>query len=138
MIHKITIKYTHTSDRFFRSIYLLILDTEIFNLISISMNKKVYYRGTQSKVNSFIKQRKGHKMSMDDLTPLFSRPPSENKKRNSNDHYYEPSKLQRSTFKKNKMSAAISMANSVTATKTNSPLKFRMRNSQPKYSQKEK
>ena len=102
------------------------------------MNKKVYYRGTQSKVNSFTRQRRGHKMSMDDLTPLYSRPPSENKKRNSNDHYYEPSKLQRSTFKKNKMTSTVSMVNSVTASKTNSPLKFSMRNSQPKYPQHQK
>ena len=101
------------------------------------MNKKVYYRGGQSKVNSFTRARRGHKMSMDDLTPLFSRPPSENKKRNSNDHF-EPSKLERSTFKKNKMTSTVSMVNSVTASKTNSPLKFSMRNSQPKYPQKEK
>ena len=101
------------------------------------MSKNVYYRGTQSKANSFARQRRGNKMSMDDLTSLFSRPPSENKKRKSND--YETSKMERSTFKKNKMnSAAISMGNSVAVTNTNSPVKFSMRNSQPKISKKEK
>ena len=106
------------------------------------MNKKLYFRSSHSKATPFSRTRKGNKMSMDDLTPLFSRPPSETKKRNSNDHYDSSSKLERSTFKKNKMMSAASVGNSagnsVLITRNNSPIKFSMRTSQPKCPPKEK
>jgi hypothetical protein len=66
---------------------------------------------------------------MDDLTSLISRQPSENKKRNSNDNW-ESTKMERSTFKKNKMNSTSSVSNSAFVTKSSSPLKFNVRGSE--------
>jgi hypothetical protein len=93
------------------------------------MNKKIFYRNNAGKVNNLMRCGRPNKLSMDDLTPLISRGPSDSKKRNSNDNY-EFSKVERSTYKKSKMNSTASISNSILMTKNNSPLKFSLRNSQ--------
>lgn len=51
------------------------------------INKKIFYRSNQSKLGNFIKHSRANKLSMDDLTPLMTRAPSDVKKRNSNDQF---------------------------------------------------
>lgn len=97
------------------------------------MNKKIFYRNSQGKAVPVGRATRCNKLSMDDLTPLFTRAPSETRKRNSNDHVETVSKLERSTFKKNhKMNSTASVGSSVLVSKTSSPLKFSVRQSQAK------
>lgn len=96
------------------------------------MNKKIFYRSPEQKANHIAKAHRSNKLSMDDLTSLMSRAPSDLKIRNSNDTY-EHSKIQRSIDKKPKINFNISAGNSVFASKNNSPMKsikFSKRNSQ--------
>lgn len=103
------------------------------------MNKKIFYRNSQARGSNLSRVTRSSKLSMDDLTPLFSRAPSDMKKRNSNDHHESTPKLERSTFKKNnKMNSTISVGTSILGSKTNSPLKFSVRNSQPKQVHRDK
>jgi hypothetical protein len=74
---------------------------------------------------------------MDDLTSLFSRDPSEIKKRNSNGPIEIP-KLERSTFKKPKMNSTMSVTSSILATRSNSPVKFGLQNKQSSFVEKNK
>lgn len=91
------------------------------------MSKKIFYRNNASKAHPLVHGCRSNKLSMDDLTPLISRAPSELKKRNSNEG--EWTKVERSTDKK-KMNSTVSMGNSILISKNNSPLKFSLRNSQ--------
>jgi len=93
------------------------------------MNKKIFYRNNSNKIGHILKPSRSNKLSMDDLTSLISRQPSENKKRNSNDNW-ESTKMERSTFKKNKMNSTSSVSNSAFVTKSSSPLKFNVRGSE--------
>ena len=92
------------------------------------MNKQIFYRNNSNKIGHILKPSRNSKLSMDDLTSLISRQPSDNKKRNSNDHC--ETKIERSTFKKtNKMNATSSVGNSAFVTKSSSPIKFNVRSS---------
>jgi hypothetical protein len=103
------------------------------------MNKKIFYRNSLGKGVVVGRATRSNKLSMDDLTPLFTRAPSEIRKRNSNDHYETGSKLERSTFKKNnKMNSTASVGASILVSKTSSPLKFSVRQSQAKHVIKDK
>ena len=50
------------------------------------MNKKIFYRNQLGKSSQLFRATRSNKLSMDDLTPLISRAPSDLKKRNSNDN----------------------------------------------------
>lgn len=68
------------------------IEADLFKLISyisiiLMINKKIFYRSNQSKLGNFIKHSRANKLSMDDLTPLITRAPSDLKKRNSNDQF---------------------------------------------------
>lgn len=92
---------------------------------SKKMNKKTFYQTSQAKMIKPTKPLRSCKLSMDDLTSLFSREPSELKKRNSNGPI-EVIKLERFTYKKPKLNGSISMTNSILASRNNSPTKFVM------------
>lgn len=51
------------------------------------MNKKLFHRNSAGKSSHLMHGIRANKLSMGDLSPFFSRPPSEAKKRNSNDHF---------------------------------------------------
>lgn len=51
------------------------------------MNKKIFHRNSVSKPSHLMHGNRSNKLSMGDLSPFFSRPPSDVKKRNSNDHF---------------------------------------------------
>jgi hypothetical protein len=94
------------------------------------MNKQIFYRNKGTNSQEFRKH--ASKLSMDDLRINISKPPSELKKinkRNSGDHF-DFSKMERSTFKKQKMNSSVTVSNSILATKNNSPVKFSLKNSQ--------
>jgi hypothetical protein len=96
------------------------------------MNIKTFYRSPEYKVSQLVRGHRYNKHSMDDLTSLITRAPSELKKRNSNGDC-EDSKIHRSIDKKHKQNFHISAGNSLLASKSNSPLrsmKFSKRNSQ--------
>ena len=97
-----------------------------------TMNKKIFYRRPDSKGNQITRVHRSNKLSMEDLTSLVSRAPSDLKKRNSNDNF-EYSKIQRSVEKKSKININMSAGNSILASRNNSPIKsikFTKRNSQ--------
>ena len=58
-------------------------------LVSImkEMNTRIFYRNPLKKESPFVRASRASKLSMDDLTPIMSRVPSNLKARNSNDHY---------------------------------------------------
>lgn len=98
----------------------------------MSTNKKIFYRHPDNKTTHGIRVNRSNKLSMEDLTSLMTRVPSDLKKRNSNDNY-EHSKVHASVENKHKANIHLSAGNSVLASKNNSPLKsikFSKRNSQ--------
>ena len=90
------------------------------------MNKKIFYRNNSNTIGHILKPSRSSKLSMDGLNFLITPAHSQNKKRNSNDHC-ENTKVERSTFKKNKMNATASIGNSAFVTKSSSPIKFNVR-----------
>lgn len=90
---------------------------------SKNMNKKTFYQRSQASIIRSPKPLRSCKLSMDDMTSLMSRQGSELKKRNSNGPI-EILKLERSSFKKSKLNSNASMASSIFASRSNSPIKF--------------
>jgi hypothetical protein len=87
------------------------------------MLKKTFYQNSEARLVKPSRALRSCKLSMDDLASLFSREPSELRKRNSNGAI-EVAKLERATFKKAKPSCTVSMGNSVLASRTSSPSKL--------------